>query len=314
MGKPKVSVLLPVYNGEKYILEAVDSVINQTYQDFELIIVNDGSRDNTEKVLKPYLKNSKINYYRFDKNQGYPKACNKTVSLSKGEFLALQDADDVSLPRRLEEEVEVLEADEEVELVYGQVLVIDEEGKVYNQRGGIGMNLLRRLTKEEVFYRLYIEGNFIPNPTLMMRRRHITNQFYNPNFPTANDIEHNFRVTHDYKIWEISHPLVKLRRGQNHQSMSSNQRQMFDAERQIIKLIHQEYRSLKPKVNWFHYTRAISNRLIKEGKFYLQRRSLKQAVKLFFLALIYNPFQVTRIRNILTGKHQLFSSSDLQKW
>jgi len=285
---PLVSVIMPVYNGERYLVEAIESILNQTFHDFEFIILNDGSTDGTEDILEPYLKNPKIHYHKFQQNQGYAKACNKAVDLARCRFITIQDADDISLPTRLEEEIEVLESNYEVELVYSPVLLIDVAGKILGQWGGKG----QQLSKEEAFYELYLNGDFIPNPTVMMRRRHITHIFYDPSLPVCSDFEHQLRVAHDYPIFEISHPLVKLRRGRGHSSMTSHRELNFWAERRILKMIHQRYRRSYPKVTKVHYARAMSNQLLKESRYYASQGNVKKAIVLLALALTYNPFNL----------------------
>src|SRR5450830_803139 len=90
--QPLVSVLLPVYNGELYIREAIESILAQTYSNFELIIINDGSSDDSERIINSFL-DPRIRYYR-QENQGLPATLNRGIELSKGEIIARQDQDD----------------------------------------------------------------------------------------------------------------------------------------------------------------------------------------------------------------------------
>jgi len=99
---PLVSVILPVYNCEKYVGEAIESVLNQTFKDFELIII-DGSTDRTEEVIKPYLADKRVKYQK-QIGKGYAAAYNQGYKVAKGKYICFQDADDISLPTRLEEE------------------------------------------------------------------------------------------------------------------------------------------------------------------------------------------------------------------
>lgn len=105
---PKVSVLMPVYNGEKYLKDAIESVLSQTFTDFEFIIIDDGSTDNSAAIIKQ-LNDHRIRLY-YQVNEGLAATLNRAVGLAKGKYLARQDADDVSLPRRFEKQVEFLEA------------------------------------------------------------------------------------------------------------------------------------------------------------------------------------------------------------
>ena len=105
--RPKVSVLLPVYNGQAYLRQAIVSILHQTYTNFELIIINDGSTDNSEEIIKVF-DDSRIVYYK-QENQGLAGTLNNGIEASKGEYLARQDQDDYSYPERLEKQVEFLE-------------------------------------------------------------------------------------------------------------------------------------------------------------------------------------------------------------
>ena len=96
---PMISVIMPAYNHEKYIGEAIESVLNQSYTDFEFIIVNDGSTDSTEKVIKSY-KDNRIRYYT-QTNKDAPNTLNRCLSLSKGEYISIINSDDVYHTDRL---------------------------------------------------------------------------------------------------------------------------------------------------------------------------------------------------------------------
>lgn len=117
MDKPLISVLLPVYNTkEEYLRECIESILNQTFKDFELIIINDGSKNNAEEVINSY-DDSRIRYYRNEKTQGITDVRNKLVSLANGKYIAVTDHDDISLPERFEKEFNFLENNPEYSIV-----------------------------------------------------------------------------------------------------------------------------------------------------------------------------------------------------
>jgi glycosyltransferase involved in cell wall biosynthesis len=105
---PKVSVIMAAYNAEKYICEAVDSILFQTFSDFEFLIVNDGSTDSTKQILKQY-RDPRIQVFH-QSNQGCSVARNRAVSEARGEHIAIMDADDISLPERLQKTVSYLDS------------------------------------------------------------------------------------------------------------------------------------------------------------------------------------------------------------
>lgn len=114
---PRVSVLMSVYNGEQFLEEAIESIINQTFHDFELIIVDDGSLDSTPQILARYQqRDPRIILHRFNQNQGLSTALNFCIRLARGEYVARMDADDISLPHRLEKQVMFMDKHNEIGL------------------------------------------------------------------------------------------------------------------------------------------------------------------------------------------------------
>jgi len=129
---PKVSVLLPVYyNGERYIVQSVESILKQSYRDFELIVVNDGSTDRTGSLLRG-ISDPRIVLIE-QENQGQPRAMNNALNLARGEYIARQDADDLSLPERFARQVEFLDSHPEVGFVGSICLCMDEKGETIGQ-------------------------------------------------------------------------------------------------------------------------------------------------------------------------------------
>ena len=113
---PRVSILMPVYNVAPYLREAMDSILGQTYGDFELIVLDDCSPDNSEEILDTY-SDKRIVRYRGDKNAGLANVLNIGIMMAKGEFIARMDSDDISVPHRLEKQVAFLDAHPEIDLV-----------------------------------------------------------------------------------------------------------------------------------------------------------------------------------------------------
>ena len=131
MDSPKVSVIMSVYNGEKYLKEAINSILNQTFKDYEFIIVNDASTDKSIKILEEYAKkDNRIGLIHNEKNIGLTRSLNKAIKSANGAYIARQDADDISLPPRLEEEVNFLDKHPTVGLVGSYAWMIDEKGKI----------------------------------------------------------------------------------------------------------------------------------------------------------------------------------------
>lgn len=125
---PKVSILMPVYNGEKFLDETIKSIINQTFKDFEFIIVNDSSTDNSLKIIKSY-KDKRIRLIINKKNVGFENSLNVGLKAAKGKYIASCNQDDVSHPKRIEIEFNYLENHPEIFLIGTSAVFIDENGK-----------------------------------------------------------------------------------------------------------------------------------------------------------------------------------------
>jgi glycosyltransferase involved in cell wall biosynthesis len=123
---PRVSVIIPVYNGDRYIVQAVKSVLSQTYQDWEIIIVDDGSTDNTRQLLEPYFNTIQ---YVYQANQGAAGARNRACQLAKGEFLAFLDSDDLFLPDKLAKQIACFDANPALDMVQTGWFIMDETGE-----------------------------------------------------------------------------------------------------------------------------------------------------------------------------------------
>ena len=146
---PLVSVILPVFNGEKHLSECVESVLSQTFKDFEFIIVDDASTDNTVPMLKEFAKkDNRIIIVTHEVNQKQTAAANTAIKLSRGKYLARMDADDIALPNRFEKQVTFMEENPDIGLLGSWVDIIDDNGNIlkiwhtHDSAGYLGWNLL----------------------------------------------------------------------------------------------------------------------------------------------------------------------------
>ena len=120
---PMVSVVMPVYNREAYVKEALDSILNQSFQDFEVVVVDDGSTDRTPQILAEYAeKDSRIRVITHEKNKGVGGARNTAQANAKGKYLAIMDSDDVMVPQRLERQVRAMEENPDVDAMTGRLV------------------------------------------------------------------------------------------------------------------------------------------------------------------------------------------------
>jgi glycosyltransferase involved in cell wall biosynthesis len=162
MKMPKISVILTLYNTKKYLRESIESVLNQTFKDFELIIVDDCSPDNSLSIAKEYRKKDKrIKIIQNKKNVGVAEAINKGLKIAQGKYIAILDSDDVALPRRLELEYNFLEKNKDIFLVGGRMLVITEDGKKIG-KGRIETNTQKIMND-------FPEKHYFCHPSVMYR-------------------------------------------------------------------------------------------------------------------------------------------------
>ena len=123
MTMPKVSVIIPTYNAARWIGETIDSVQSQTYKNYEIIVIDDGSVDSTREVLEKYIKN--INYIYQD-NKGVSSARNHGIKISAGEYIAFLDNDDIWLPDKLSLQIQVLESQKNIAMIFTDGELFDE--------------------------------------------------------------------------------------------------------------------------------------------------------------------------------------------
>ncbi|MCO6045366.1 glycosyltransferase [Aeoliella sp. ICT_H6.2] len=162
---PTISVILPVYNAERYVAEAVESILAQTYTDFEFLIIDDGSTDGSLKVLEHYAQRDERIRLKSRPNTGYVVALNEMLSEARGEFIARMDADDISLPDRLQKQTDFLVPRLDHVCVGTAVTHVDSENEVLAK-------LPIKRTHEEIDRAHMVENVWavIVHPTVLIRR------------------------------------------------------------------------------------------------------------------------------------------------
>jgi len=128
---PRVSVIMSVYNAETYLAESIESILDQTYKDFELIVVNDGSTDRSLQIIKAY-EDKRIKIFSHS-NMGVAKSRNKAICLARGEYIAIQDSDDISSQDRLIKTVKFLDEHQDLDMVGGNFAAINARGALINK-------------------------------------------------------------------------------------------------------------------------------------------------------------------------------------
>lgn len=209
---PVVSVVMSVYRGGIYLRESIDSILNQTFNNFEFIIVNDGADKVTGEILEEFKnKDGRIRVIFNKKNLGLAESLNKAISTSKGRYIARMDDDDISRPKRLEEQVEYLDVNTNIFLVGTGMEKIDEEGK------SLGKYLPP--SSNENIYQALEKYNPIIHPSIMFRRENMI--LYRNKFKAVQDYDLYLRIKDlGLKMANINKVLLKYRISQKHSDIS----------------------------------------------------------------------------------------------
>lgn len=228
---PKVSVIMPVFNGSRFVGEAIESILNQTFKNFELIIIDDCSTDNSVSIINAY-KDTRIKIIQNNVNIGSTASRNKGLVNSQGEYIAILDCDDIALSIRLEEEVNFLDKNPDFGVVGGWTKIMNENG-VEN-----GYSWKNDLPPEKIPSILLFK-NYITHSSSMIRREAMLPDFYKTNSITAGTVEDYelwIRIARNWKICNLQKFLIKHR--QHPQSLTKIKPNSL--RQQAIDLIYSE--------------------------------------------------------------------------
>ena len=218
---PLVSIIMSVYNEERYIQESLDSVLSQTLDNFELIIIDDCSTDKTTEMIEGY-HDSRIRLYRNKKNQGLTKNLNNALRYCRGEYIARMDGDDICLPQRLEKQVQYMEEHQEKMLIGCRTQTFGEQ------------NLVSRLPDHSEQLRIMLLLRpVLAHPSFMMRRRLVT-EFgfhYDESFRSAQDYDFAQRVSERFAIGIVPEVLLRYRTHKKQVSSKASGEQYQNADR-----------------------------------------------------------------------------------
>jgi hypothetical protein len=196
---------MSVFNGERFLREAIESILSQTFTDFEFIIVNDGSTDGTASILDLYARSDpRVRVYQ-QENRGQCASDNRGCALARGKYIARMDADDVSVPNRLERQVGFLEKREKVGLLGGAVEIIDDGGRlIYLEQPPLEDESIRAA------FRSY--SNPIFHPAVVMRKQAFdATAGYRAQFLRAEDIDLWLRIIEGWRVANLSEVVLRKR-------------------------------------------------------------------------------------------------------
>ena len=212
---------MPVYNAEKFLAEAIESILAQTFSDFELIIVDDGSTDGSAGIIRAYAEHdSRIRVVKLDMNEGVASARNRGIALSSGKYIAAMDSDDISLPERLQRQVEFLESHPDIGAVGVGTRMVDVD---------LTSLLDYRLPKGHalIVFEMLVGGTGIVRASSMVRREIlVSGRGYDSDFQFSDDFELFLRL-----VWKKRYDTPICRRFYNrrHESSLSQNRKTWPA-------------------------------------------------------------------------------------
>ncbi len=275
---PKVSVIIPAYNAEKYIAETLDSVLKQTYQDFELIVIDDESRDNTLNILGEYQKKYQGKIKIIKKQNGGPaSARNEGIKAATGEYIAFNDADDLWLPEKLDKQIAHFD------------MQLSEVGMVYTHAKKFDLNGVWTLPEKHsnryhegnIFIPL-LKKNFIPNQSVIVRRNCFDKVGLfdeSPDLISIEDYDMWLRIAKKYKVSYLDAMLSLYR--EHSGGISKKYEKSFNANIDLIKK-HSEIAKKDDDTEIQEImNKVLSQRLYTFGYFYLKDGKKKAARQMF---------------------------------
>ncbi len=242
MSQPLISVILPVYNAQDFLKESIQSILKQTYKHLELIIINDGSTDNSKKIIQAF-KDERIHLFDLPKNGGLIKALNYGLQQAKGKYVARMDADDISFVDRLA-----------VQLYYLKKTGADIIGSYIIQKGGTDKTVKYPVKNENIkAYMLF--GNPMVHPAIFFKREMIEKKVfhYSAEWKHVEDYELWIRLMKDHKFANVPKPLLYYRISENSICFQQHDKQFkknAELHQIILKQLIPDYHFSETELNW----------------------------------------------------------------
>lgn len=272
-----VSVVIPTHNRVDLLPRAIESVLNQTYKDIELIVVNDGSTDGTDDLMEKYVNNSRIKYINYKPAKGGNYARNTGIDAANGEYVAFLDDDDEWLPAKIEKQVALMEADNEVGLVYtGINCIYVNEGISY-----LSNPQLRGDLSKEILFR-----NCVGSTSSVMLRKIFCEAYrFDENLQALQDYDLWIKVLQGCKADVVSEPMINYFNYRNQTQVSSSTAKYVQATEYIDKKYIDLFAQLSPK----EYKKKKCNNIMLLGNKAMRNNSPSEARHFFWQAFIIKP-------------------------
>lgn len=228
--KPLVSVIMPAFNAQQYIKNAIESILTQTFRLFELIIIDDSSTDKTRSIISMFLKDPRVKLLTRTSSHNIADVLNAGIKSATADIIARMDADDISLETRLEKQFSLITSSENIAVVGANIAIIDSEG---NHRA------VRQYpeTSEELKKCLFRYSPFA-HPVVMFRRRAFESVGgYNPKYSPTEDLDLWFRLGKNYSFRSVSEVLLKYRvyeKSSSHAVLKDLEKLVFHIRKEAI--------------------------------------------------------------------------------
>src|SRR3989338_6857241 len=287
---PLVSVILPTYNCAAFLPHSIGSILAQTYNSYEIIVVDDGSTDNTKEVLYPFMQ--RIKYILLEQNKGLPTARNIGILSAHGKYIAFIDADDLWLPEKLQTDIEYFETHPEVSMVYSKHLNIDQNGRMLDEASQ------KRLPSGNVFAQLFSEQNFINTSSVIVQKEVFkTTGLFDEQLFNCQDWDMWLRITFYFKVGGINTPLLKYRH--NPHSLSKNRNNVLKYQKIVIDKTYNSFKDKGKGISNKLYKRRLSSHYAKVGRHFLRMGNKALALENFYSSLKYDLLNFRTIRYYL---------------
>ena len=238
---PRVSIVIPSYNHERFVSRAIESALSQTYQDFELIITDDASTDGSVDVLSTYTRKDPrvrlfLNRFNYETH-----ATNHCIQQSSGEYIAVLSSDDEFFPTKLEKQVDFLDRHPEVAAVFTQVRIVDEQGRDFPEPSHFYCTIFQQPNRSryEWLRHFFFNGNCLCHPSVLIRRSvYDTLGLYNPLMGALDDLDMWVRVCLHHEIHILPSTLVNFRVNGWHANVSADTPENFRrGQYELIKIL-----------------------------------------------------------------------------
>lgn len=272
-----VSVVIPTHNRVDLLPRAITSALNQTYNDIEVIVVSDGSTDNTDAFMQKYDNDGRVRYINYSPAKGGNYARNTGIDAAKGEYVAFLDDDDEWLPTKIERQVALMEADNEVGLVYtGINCIYVNESICYSFKPTLRGNLSKK-----ILFRNYIGST----SSVMLRQSLCRSCRFDENLQALQDFDLWIKVMQGCKADVVSEPMVNYYNYRNQTQVSSSTAKYIQA----IDYINKKYADLFKKLTAQEFRQKQVNDIMLLGNKAMRNNSPKEARKFFLKALSLHP-------------------------